>query len=158
MSHVRNFLIVGTLVTGLIIYLERKKITPLMVDLILRFIIKYNEGGYVNDARDYGGETKYGIAKRFHPDVDIKNLTVDQAIEIYKKDYYKLLPPITDLQMLYQVLDMAINAGVKNALKLYKPGMSLEAYKQARRNYYTKLKQFPIYGKGWLKRVDRYVA
>ena len=30
------------------------------------------EGGYVNDPKDPGGETKYGISKRAHPDVDIK--------------------------------------------------------------------------------------
>ena len=36
-----------------------------------------HEGGYVNDPTDLGGETKYGITKRFYPDVDIKNLTKD---------------------------------------------------------------------------------
>ena len=30
------------------------------------------EGGYVNDPKDPGGETKYGISKRAHPDVDTK--------------------------------------------------------------------------------------
>ena len=45
-----------------------------------------HEGGYVKDPKDLGGETKYGITKRFYPDVDIKNLTIEQAVEIYKKD------------------------------------------------------------------------
>ena len=31
-----------------------------------------HEGGYVHDPTDLGGETNYGIAKRFYPDVDIK--------------------------------------------------------------------------------------
>ena len=31
-----------------------------------------HEGGYVNDPDDPGGETKYGIAKKSNPDVDIK--------------------------------------------------------------------------------------
>ena len=31
------------------------------------------EGGYVNDPADPGGETRYGISKRAHPDVDIKS-------------------------------------------------------------------------------------
>ena len=44
-----------------------------------------HEGGYVNDPTDLGGETKYGITKRFYPNVDIKNLTIEQAKEIYKK-------------------------------------------------------------------------
>ena len=33
-----------------------------------------HEGGYVNDPDDPGGETKYGIAKKSNPDVDIKTL------------------------------------------------------------------------------------
>ena len=48
----------------------------------------HHEGGYVHDPKDLGGETNYGIAKRFYPDVDIKNLTKEGAKEIYKKDYW----------------------------------------------------------------------
>ena len=48
----------------------------------------HHEGGYVHDPTDLGGETNYGIAKRFYPKVDIKNLTKDGAKEIYKKDYW----------------------------------------------------------------------
>lgn len=46
------------------------------------------EGGYVNDPRDAGGETKYGISKRAYPDVDIAGLTEDGARHIYKRDYW----------------------------------------------------------------------
>ena len=42
------------------------------------------EGGYVNHPTDPGGQTNYGIAKRSHPDEDIKNLTKKRATEIYK--------------------------------------------------------------------------
>jgi len=50
-----------------------------------------NEGGYINDPLDAGGKTKFGISKRSYPDVDIKNLTVDGAKSIYKKDYWDKL-------------------------------------------------------------------
>jgi hypothetical protein len=43
-------------------------------DEIIEVVLEH-EGGYVNDPKDPGGETNYGIAKRSHPDVDIKNLT-----------------------------------------------------------------------------------
>lgn len=46
------------------------------------------EGGYTNDPDDPGGETKFGIAKKYHPNVDIKNLTLEQAKEIYRKEYW----------------------------------------------------------------------
>jgi len=51
------------------------------------FILKW-EGGYVNDSDDPGGETKYGISKRQYPNLDIKNLTIEDAKEIYWKDYW----------------------------------------------------------------------
>ncbi len=46
------------------------------------------EGGYVNDPNDPGGETKYGISKRYNPGIDIKSLTLDQARTIYLNKYW----------------------------------------------------------------------
>ena len=48
-----------------------------------------HEGGYVNDKRDPGGETKYGIAKRSYPNVDVRNLTRAQAVDIYRRDFWQ---------------------------------------------------------------------
>lgn len=74
------------------------------------------EGGYTNDPLDLGGETKFGISKRAHPDVDIKNLTIEAAKAIYLKDYWlKLgcdgLPAPLDLF----VFDAGVNQGVQAA-------------------------------------------
>lgn len=41
-------------------------------DLAFEIIIGH-EGGYVNDPRDPGGETRYGISKRAYPNEDINN-------------------------------------------------------------------------------------
>ena len=46
------------------------------------------EGAYSNDPRDPGGETKYGIAKRYHPAEDIAGLTLERAKEIYLNEYW----------------------------------------------------------------------
>ena len=51
-------------------------------DEIIEQVLEH-EGGYVNDPDDPGGETKFGIAKKFNPDVDIKNLTK----EAFKKGF-----------------------------------------------------------------------
>ncbi len=51
-------------------------------------IILEKEGGYVNHPKDPGGETKFGITKKFYPNVDIKNLTIEKAAEIYRKEYW----------------------------------------------------------------------
>lgn len=47
-----------------------------------------HEDGYVDDPRDPGGETKWGISKRSYPHLDIKNLTQDQAKGIYRTDFW----------------------------------------------------------------------
>lgn len=46
------------------------------------------EGGYSNDPRDPGGETRFGISKRYHPDENIKNLSLERAMEIYLNEYW----------------------------------------------------------------------
>ena len=75
------------------------------------------EGGYVNDKADAGGETKYGISKRSYPNLDIKNLTISDAGNIYKRDFW--LPnryaSINDQTVATKVLSMAVNMGSINA-------------------------------------------
>jgi lysozyme family protein len=44
--------------------------------------------GYVNDPDDNGGETKFGVAKNANMDLDIANLTWDQAKTVYFKRYW----------------------------------------------------------------------
>ena len=78
-----------------------------------------HEGGYVNDPKDLGGETKYGITKRFYPDVDIKNLTIEQAKEIYKKDYWDKNRVESLPQNLWHIyFDMCVNMGKRTAVKV----------------------------------------
>ncbi len=48
----------------------------------LKFTLSW-KGGLVNDPNDPGGETKYGISKRAYPELDIANLTLEQAKGIY---------------------------------------------------------------------------
>jgi len=81
------------------------------------------EGIYSNDPSDPGGETKYGISKKAFPNLDIKNLTIKQAKEIYYKDYW--VPASCDklvllgYPMLAKVIfDSSVNCGVSTAKKL----------------------------------------
>ena len=62
-----------------------------MGDLMTEFVwdsafdlLMLNEGGYVNNPNDPGGETKYGVSKKAYPDIDIENLTLEQAKKIYR--------------------------------------------------------------------------
>lgn len=69
-----------------------------------------NEGGYVNNPADPGGETKYGISKRSYPNVDIKNLTEDEAKEIYKRDFWKF-DGIDSQEVATKIFDAMVNMG-----------------------------------------------
>jgi len=78
-----------------------------------------HEGGYVDDDLDKGGMTAYGISKRAHPDVDIKELTVEDAITIYREQYWtpsrsERLPE--ELREVY--FTFLVNAGQTNAVKV----------------------------------------
>lgn len=78
-----------------------------------------HEGGYVNDPKDLGGETKYGITKRFYPDIDIKNLTIEQATDIYKSDYWDRNKVESLPQNLWHIyFDMCVNMGKRTAVKV----------------------------------------
>lgn len=83
---------------------------------IITTVLK-NEGGYVNDPTDMGGETKFGISKRSYPDVDIKNLTVDQAKSIYKRDFWnkQQYDNIDNIIIATKIFDLSINIGPSKA-------------------------------------------
>jgi len=85
---------------------------------IILHVLKW-EGGYINDIDDAGGETKYGITKRQYPNIDIKNLTKDQAIEIYHNDYWKpYLDQICSYKIAGRLFDLSINMGHKRPNKM----------------------------------------
>ena len=82
-------------------------------------VVLEHEGGYVNDPHDAGGETNFGIAKKFNPDVDIKNLTKEGAKEIYYEKYWKpsKANQVPDrLKHIY--FDMVVNFGQGGAVKV----------------------------------------
>ncbi len=74
------------------------------------------EGGLVNDPKDPGGVTKFGISQRSYPALDIRALSLDDAKAIYQRDYWdkiqgEALPAGLDLLL----LDHAVNAGPARA-------------------------------------------
>jgi lysozyme family protein len=136
-----------------------------------------HEGGYVNDPKDPGGETKYGISKRAYPDQDIKALTVETAGKLYKRDYWdKIKGDNLPEPIAVMVFDFAVNAGVKRAVRMMQKLLNVTAdgiigpktiqaaikcdvqdfvtdYASERVNYYMMLKTFKRFGGGWLRRT-----
>ena len=77
------------------------------------------EGGFVNHKFDRGGKTKFGISQRQYPDVDIKNLTTEEAEKIYYDDYWvnNRVPQLPEnLRHIY--FDMCVNFGRSGAVKV----------------------------------------
>ena len=120
----------------------------------LEFTLRW-EGGYSNDPSDPGGETKYGISKRYHPNVDVKNLTIDEAQEIYRMEYWNpsgcdSLPEPLDLI----VFDTAVNMGIKRARSFLSETSDWRDYLFLRLSYYLgRRKQYPQFIFGWLNRL-----
>lgn len=135
------------------------------------------EGGYVNNPNDPGGETKWGISKRSYPLLDIKNLTIEDAVEIYKRDYLgKLKWREYHDGVAYQLLDLAVHSGVKRATKILqeaihvKPDGIIGPITISRINqisesdlimlliakrieFLTGLPTWNSFGKGWMRRI-----
>lgn len=139
------------------------------------------EGSPTDDPDDPGGFTKYGIAQNFHPEADVRNLTIEQAAQIYKVEYWDAVraedfPPHLRLAL----FDTAVNCGPKIAIQLLQSALkvkvdgvvgpkTLEAANSSPRAlrdllakriiYYTDRPHFDKYAYGWIRRVlDVYVA
>ncbi|WP_312132004.1 glycoside hydrolase family 108 protein [Diaphorobacter nitroreducens] len=136
-----------------------------------------HEGGYVNDPRDPGGETRWGISKRSYPHVDIKRLTRDDAIAIYERDFWRRVHgDRLPRQFAFQALDAAVNHGIENAVRWmqraagvaddgYIGPMTLAAvartdpadlvlkFNAERLEFYARLSTFDAFGRGWTRRV-----
>lgn len=86
------------------------------------------EAGYVNDPRDPGGETKYGISKRSYPNVDIANLTLAAAQAIYLPDFWdEVQGDMLPWPLALFVFDSAVNQGQETARVLMQTALGVKA-------------------------------
>jgi len=136
-----------------------------------------HEGGYSNDSRDPGGETNWGISKRSYPHVNIKTLTREDAKTIYRRDFWDRLKADTLYDgVAYQLFDFAVNSGIETAVRYLQrvvgvaddghwgPASAAAAAAMSesdmimglcaeRLDFMTRLKNWPIHGKGWARRI-----
>jgi lysozyme family protein len=123
------------------------------------------EGGskYLKD--DAGkGPTKYGINQTANPDVDIKNLTEDQAKDIYRKRYWNAIGgdalAVKNPQLAIIAFDAAVNQGPGTAKQmLAQAGDSPYELLKLRQQRYVDLKnenpeKFGKFLGGWTNRVS----
>ena len=88
-----------------------------------------HEGGsrVTDDPDDRGGLTRYGISQRSYPNLDIRNLTEDQAKGVYKRDYWDRVAgdKITEQQVAENIFDTAVNMGPRTASRLAQIALDL---------------------------------
>lgn len=93
-------------------------------------VVLKHEGDLANDPADPGGITRWGISLRSYPHLGeegIRNLTREQAIEIYRQDFWERwgYDRIRDLAVATKVFDMAVNMGPKRAHTLLQQALGL---------------------------------
>lgn len=144
-------------------------------------LILEHEGGYVNNPKDPGGETNFGISKRYHPTEDIKNMSVERAKQIYKAEYWKGIGGdlIESQAVADSVFDFAVNKGPSYAMETAKKAAAAlgfsdwrkvpasaendfsRVYGALREAYYrARVKADPsqeIFLKSWLRRTKSFV-
>lgn len=146
------------------------------VELILK-----HEGGYVNNPKDPGGETKYGISARAYPDLDIAKLSEGDAKVIYREDYWdKIKGDDLPYPLALVTFDAAVNSGRNRASKWLQYAVdakpidgiigsltikaALEAYEEnpvgsvgrcihQRQQFIRSIRTYPTFRKGWERRI-----
>lgn len=140
-----------------------------------------HEGGYVNNPKDPGGETIWGItiatARVNGYTGAMRYMKRDQAKEIYRKAYWERAKCAQYNSAIgFQMFDAAVNHGIGNAIRILQRAVGvaddgligkitlsainqkslddvLVLFNAERLEFYAKLKTFPEFGRGWTRRV-----
>lgn len=136
-----------------------------------------SEGGYVNNPKDPGGETKFGITKRTYPSLDIARLTLADAKTIYKRDFWdRACADQLPVGLAFDVFDAAVNSGIEQSVRFLQRAVgvaddghigpvtlaniarndaeALQArFNGQRLDFMTRLTTFDTFGRGWARRI-----
>lgn len=119
-----------------------------------------HEGGFQANPKDAGNYargklvgTKYGISARSYPDLDIPNLTLNEARAIYLRDYWTPLgadelPPALALV----AFDTAVHSGLRKARELLGETRDWGAYLDRRLAFIRSLNSAE-FARGWEARL-----
>lgn len=129
-------------------------------DAVVAMTLKH-EGGYAASDGNTGAPVNFGINQAANPDVDVKNLTREGAVNIYRDRYWNAidgdkLPPALQAT----AFDAAVNQGPGNAKKwIAESGGDPVKFNQLRRAHYESLlakPEFSRFRKTWMGRLEQY--
>lgn len=136
--------------------------SPLTPDRIIRFVMGPLEGGsqvvHYSDAD--GGTTKYGIAAKFNPGVDVANLSADQAAAIARDKYWFPELNSADPRTAAVAFDAGYIGGPDVGRRILResggdPARALELYRDHLNHIADTVPGKERYRKGWNRRVDK---
>lgn len=117
------------------------------------------EGGYVNDPKDPGGATRYGISKRTYPNEDIPNMTLDRAKFLYQRDFWDKTWDALPWHESLCAFDCAVLQGQGRASKWLqltsgKPqSQFIQDFQAERSLQLASQSTFATFGRGWMRRL-----
>ncbi len=130
-------------------------------------ITLHHEGGYVHDPKDLGGETNFGIAKRFYPKdywdknrveelpEELRHIFFDMCVNQGRGTAVKILQRACVAKGADIAIDGGMGPGTMGAIETYKP--SLERVRCYRlKHYYDLVNKKPEQERflfGWFKRA-----
>ena len=90
------------------------------------WLMKWEGETFEDDHKDPGGATKFGIDQRSHLNLDIKDLTRDQAKDIYLKQYQSSPALWMWNPLCWIFFDTEINCGKTTASKILQGSLNVE--------------------------------
>lgn len=117
------------------------------------------EGGYSATDGNSGAPVNFGINQRANPDIDVKNLTKDQAVQLYKSRYWDAIGGDSlPAAIRATAFDAAVNQGVPwTKAALQQAGGDVAAFNALREQRYRSIvASDPSQGKylaNWLSRI-----
>jgi lysozyme family protein len=115
-----------------------------------------HEGGLSDPPDDPGGLTNMGISLRSYPHLGregILNLTRDDAIEIYRRDYWDGIPAHLPDSVRWFAFDTAVNSGLARARAWLELDTTLLGLVARRLEFLVGIGTWPTFGRGWTRRI-----
>jgi lysozyme family protein len=144
-------------------------------------IVLQHEGGYVNNPKDPGGETNFGITKKTAVEYGytgmMRSIPMPVVLDIYRRNYWeKVKADQLPTEIRLALFDFAVNSGPERAIKslqatiladqdgvigpqtmksvsLCDPRRTALLLSCNRLEWLTSLPRFDTFGEGWTRRV-----
>lgn len=126
---------------------------------VIPFLWEHEGTVFENDPDDPGGATKFGIDQRSHPNLEIKNITEEEAISVYWNEWIKYACDHLPQPIDWIFFDACVNCGLSRASKFLNATFKdPRKFQQERIDFYNRLAdQKPTlnkFKKGWIARVN----